>query len=57
MHLAMKHNRELWNEPLLGIALDSVAEGSLPQLQEKFAEKDLEELFFRLISETEGTGD
>ncbi|MFL5863241.1 MAG: hypothetical protein ACJ780_21120, partial [Solirubrobacteraceae bacterium] len=26
----MKHNRELWNELLLGIALDSVAEGSLP---------------------------
>ncbi len=29
MHWAMEHNRELWNE-LLGIALDSVAEGRLP---------------------------
>lgn len=29
MRRAMEHNRELWNE-LLGIALDSVAEGRLP---------------------------
>src|SRR5947209_19985905 len=29
MHWEMEHNRELWNE-LLGIALDSVAEGRLP---------------------------
>lgn len=29
MHWAMEHNSELWNE-LLGIALDSVAEGRLP---------------------------
>jgi sodium transport system ATP-binding protein len=30
-----------------------LAEGSLAQLQEKYAEKDLEELFFRLISQSE----
>src|SRR5579864_5316508 len=29
MHQAMEHNSELWDE-LVGIALDSVAEGSLP---------------------------
>jgi sodium transport system ATP-binding protein len=28
-----------------------LAEGTLRQLQDKYAEKDLEELFFRLISE------
>jgi sodium transport system ATP-binding protein len=31
-----------------------LAEGSLAQLQEKYEEKDLEELFFRLISQSEG---
>jgi sodium transport system ATP-binding protein len=30
-----------------------LAEGTLAQLQEKYAEKDLEELFFRLISQSE----
>ena len=33
-----------------------LAEGTLRQLQEKYAEKDLEELFFRLISAEEEAG-